>query len=487
MLKLRKFKEKKLKNNSLLVSAIILLGLMSSVVISKTYAIYKVEKKYDLIQAKIGDFRGKNLVISYYINNQESDVIPENKNYKVNVSCENATGVWNESKWELELSNITKYTVTCTVNFKEKYVIENAKSTNNSIIANYSNIENISTNYYLYGTDKNNLNEKNNEITNLNNDTTYYFKKCYEDNNEEICSEVSKLLTAGKVTNFDYTGSEQTYQTSCKGKYKLETWGAQGGNYDNAKLRGLGGFSRGISLLNFNDKLYINVGGKGISHSTQKQLGGYNGGGESEIQTEDRYFSSGGGATHIANKSGLLSTLENYRNNIIIVSGGGGGSFYSKTDNFDDIGGNAGGYIGNNGTQTYQGWGSYGYGGNQIEGGNSICDNITCSSWPNGISINNVGKGSFGQGGKGGTASSGGGGGYYGGGASVHVQAAGGGSGYIGNPSLTDKVMYCYNCEESNEVSTKTISTTCTSATPTINCAKQGNGYARITIEECSI
>ena len=49
MLKLRKFKEKKLKNNSLLVSTIILLGLMSSVVISKTYAIYKVEKRYDLI------------------------------------------------------------------------------------------------------------------------------------------------------------------------------------------------------------------------------------------------------------------------------------------------------------------------------------------------------------------------------------------------------------------------------------------------------
>ena len=30
--------------------------------------------------------------------------------------------------------------------------------------------------------------------------------------------------------------------------------------------------------------------------------------------------------------------------------------------------------------------------------------------------------------------------------------------------------------------STKTISTTCTSATPTENCAKQGNGYARITL-----
>ena len=42
--------------------------------------------------------------------------------------------------------------------------------------------------------------------------------------------------------------------------------------------------------------------------------------------------------------------------------------------------------------------------------------------------------------------------------------------------------MYCYNCTESTEESTKTISTTCTSATPTENCAKSGNGYARITL-----
>ena len=42
--------------------------------------------------------------------------------------------------------------------------------------------------------------------------------------------------------------------------------------------------------------------------------------------------------------------------------------------------------------------------------------------------------------------------------------------------------MYCYNCTPSSVESTKTISTKCTSATPTENCAKQGNGYARITL-----
>ena len=464
MLKLRKFKEKKLKNNSLLVSTIILLGLMSSVVISKTYAIYKVEKKYDLIQAKIGDFRGKNQVISYYINNQESDVIPENKNYKVNVSCENATGVWNENKWKLELSNITKYTVTCTVNFKERYVIENAKSTNNSIIANYSNIENISTNYYLYGTDKNNLNEKNNEIINLNNDTTYYFKKCYEDNNEEICSEVSKLLTAGKVTNFDYTGGEQTYQTSCKGKYKLETWGAQGSTNLGTSGKtsgGYGGYSVGFINLKSNDSIYINVGQN--YHSTGQKLVAYNGGGAGDM--------SGGGATHIAFSSGELYTLENSVDKIIIVSGGGGGEDTCENWNTSTetiVSGSGGGFKGVDSCLRP------GYGGTQSNGGSGY---------------NN---GTFGKGGNSGftgDSGGGGGGGFYGGGSgnNADYSSGGGGSGYIGNKNLFNKVMYCYNCEESTEVSTKTISTTCTSATPTINCAKQGNGYARITIEECSI
>ena len=56
-----------------------------------------------------------------------------------------------------------------------------------------------------------------------------------------------------------------------------------------------------------------------------------------------------------------------------------------------------------------------------------------------------------------------------------------GSSGCIGNPSLTDKHMTCYNCETSNEESTKTISNTCASETPTTDCSKIGNGYARIT------
>ena len=128
-----------------------------------------------------------------------------------------------------------------------------------------------------------------------------------------------------------------------------------------------------------------------------------------------------------------------------------------------------------------------GQGGTQIEGGNpGLCyDNNICGY-----------KGEFGQGANyinksdcinsthcGEKAGAGGGGGYYGGGSSMH-EGAGGGSGYIGNQYLTDKVMYCYNCQESNDDNTKTISTTNVSSNPTINYAKQDDGFAKITFIE---
>ena len=73
----------------------------------------------------------------------------------------------------------------------------------------------------------------------------------------------------------------------------------------------------------------------------------------------------------------------------------------------------------------------------------------------------------------------GGGGGFYGGKSGFYNAA--GGSGYIGNTLLTNKSMYCYNCTKSDEISTKTISNTCANSSPTENCSKLGNGYAKIT------
>lgn len=253
-----------------------------------------------------------------------------------------------------------------------------------------------------------------------------------------------------KIYNYSYNGNYQTFTVPETGRYKLETWGAQGGGTQG----GFGGYSVGYVSLNKNDTLYIYIGG-----TTSNGTGGYNGGGS---VTDNVY--GGGGATHIAKSSGLLSSLINNINSILIVSAGGGGEGNGYA------GGSGGGNTGVNGTgddpgsagtQTASGTNSGGCGGNM---------------------------GSFGIGGSGSWHSEslgGGGGGYYGGasgGGKNNNGSGGGGSGYIGNSLLLNKTMYCYGCTESNDASTKTIKTTCHNSTPTENCAKEGNGYARITL-----
>ena len=300
-----------------------------------------------------------------------------------------------------------------------------------------------------------------------------------EDLNNEIKSFKSKIVVVGKpinytgdtVFNFDYTGAEQTFVAPISGTYKLETWGAQGGTMSSEIYGGYGGYSSGVIALSKATNLYINNGGHG-----KTEIAGYNGGGSASSNGGG----GGGGASDITLSSGTLSTFNNKLSEIIIVSGGGGGSAQHTELVNSGSGGHAGGYIGGNGyfgTWTTKA----GYGGTQSTGGSyGLCqDETVCGE-----------NGSFGQGGNliecdtthcNNAWQAGGGAGFYGGGSSRH-SGGGGGSGYIGNSLLTNKVMYCYNCEESNEESTKTIATSCSEETPTSYCAKKGNGYARITL-----
>ena len=274
---------------------------------------------------------------------------------------------------------------------------------------------------------------------------------------------------------FNYTGKEQIFTAPVTGKYKLETWGAQGGNYS-SYIPGYGGYSTGIVQMSTNEKIYINVGGAGTgaSDSSTFTTGGYNGGGSANYSA-----GTGGGATHIAKVQGLLSSLKSSTNNILIVAGGGGGT---GVYNSNEVGGCGGGIQGNSGGNNSSKWPGGGGGGTQLDESNNGYDTTD--------STNFLGtSGIFGSGGSGGyntyysQGSGGGGAGYYGGGGgSGRNGGGGGGSGYIGNSLLTDKYMYCYNCSTSDVESTKTYTTTCAEEAPTENCAKEGNGYARITL-----
>ena len=286
----------------------------------------------------------------------------------------------------------------------------------------------------------------------------------------------------GIEETYEYSGTEKIFDVKKSGTYIIETWGAEGGYSSYGKRGGYGAYSVGTVTLNSGDKLYINVGGKGTYCSNASCAGGYNGGGRGGA-VSNFYAGSGGGATSVAYKSGLLKELDKgtlsddgtyyVSNDILIVAGGGGGtSNYPKTGTSElGTGGNAGGYKGVNGKKGLNNY-AQGYGGTQIAGGTS---NL---------------HGSFGQGGSNtagaqcGNGSTGGGGGFFGGSTGYCTSGGAGGSGYIANPNLVNKKMVTYTTDSSyvsTATETKTEITTCVSEEPVENCAKKNNGYVKIT------
>lgn len=276
----------------------------------------------------------------------------------------------------------------------------------------------------------------------------------------------AKITLISKQYEFDYTGATQTFAVPDSGTYLLEVWGAQGGGTDDT-MGGYGGYSRGEVYLNAGDTIYVTVGSQGNGTT-----GGYNGGGNGKDGSGYRSY-GGGGATHIAYRTGILTSLSSDRGNILIVAGGGGGS----SSNGLAYGGSGGGISGSDGINTCSGRNEIGTGANQTTPGYSY--------------LNTAKKGSFGKGGNyfNSTGGAGGGGGFFGGGPSgMSCAGAGGGSGYIGSSFLSNASMVCINingqnCETSTAAETKTtaVASTEVSTDPMSNKLKIGNGYARVT------
>lgn len=150
----------------------------------------------------------------------------------------------------------------------------------------------------------------------------------------------------------------------------------------------------------------------------------------------------GGGATHIAKRTGQLSTLSSYTSDILIVSGGGGGGTIigASVLNGKDAGGISG-------------------------SGDNSADQTTGNAFGLGESGSRV---------------SGGGSGLYGGYKGTSSKSGGAGSGYIGNSLLSNKKMVGYNVPTSSAEGTKTESVNVFDNDYAVDKPKAGNGHARI-------
>lgn len=310
--------------------------------------------------------------------------------------------------------------------------------------------------------------------------TAFYFKL----NNNKMYG-IGSANSNGAVMNFDYTGSVQT-TTLAPGRYKLECWGAQGGNSNQSNGTygngGKGGYSTGILNVSTNTTIYITVGGQGQNGVLNtRTAGGFNGGGDGYGTNNSGVGGGGGGASDISLMSPVFSHSSYFINNIrdtnsllsrIIVAGGGGSAGYDVSNNAAN-GGAGGGTTGQDGlsNRVYHGTGgkqtTFGTGGSSEE--------------PNRYSV----QAKFGCGASASNSTDvapGGGGGWYGGG--LHCDSAGGGSGYVYTPTtasnypsgcLLNSAYYLSNAQ--------TIAGNQSFSSPTggTETGHSGNGYVRIT------
>ncbi len=229
------------------------------------------------------------------------------------------------------------------------------------------------------------------------------------------------------VAEIPYSGQEYMYEVPISGYYKLEVWGASGGDggqnsayYGNLRTSshaGHGGYSVGYKYFDKGEILYVYVGGKGLARNAPTGKGGWNGGGNASSGWD---CGGGGGMTHITttpNNTAIIGQTWNPSGTLIVAGGGGG------ADNWHGTG------AGSTDGKSYSGDdGSGGHGGG-LEGTNAVVDGYTgngtagtqSQGFTQGVgqsaNVNDAG---------------GGGGGWYGGKSSNNNNGGGGGgSGYI--------------------------------------------------------
>jgi len=218
--------------------------------------------------------------------------------------------------------------------------------------------------------------------------------------------------------------------------YKIECWGANGGNsysgvtggvsYTNTVYGGKGGYCSGWIALPHNISVYVYVGQSGEGINLTKT---FNGGGKGgTVMGYDG--KSGGGATDIRLTSGIWSEFNSLKTRILVAAGGGGAQHYHNGSN--------GGYAG--GLQGQDGFYSQGIsvetfavptGATQNSGGKG-----GKGSWDGFDGAFGIGGNSIDSNGSGHIDGSGGGGGYYGGGGASYnnfnvVVSGSGGSSFI--------------------------------------------------------
>ena len=150
MPKLQKFKNdnKKITTKNMIVSLSIIMCLLIVVVITKSYAIYKMQKEFDVIKNQIGNYSMGDVRVAVLVDGKETDTFPSYEtNYKVeSIECSNGvTATFDTINWQINIADMSATSTKCTVSF-------NSKETNETTPVSYTKEELIALNEEIKNT-----------------------------------------------------------------------------------------------------------------------------------------------------------------------------------------------------------------------------------------------------------------------------------------------------------------------------------------------
>lgn len=157
---------------------------------------------------------------------------------------------------------------------------------------------------------------------------------------------IKNIIETDKKVVFSYTGNVQEYVVPESGYYKIECWGASGGNAGTA-IGGKGAYTNGIIYLSKDEVIYVYVGeeGKEGQPAGNEMNGSYNGGGPCGTTNAWGWLSTGGGSTDIRLSNGNWDDFDSLKSRIMVAAGGGGACRMNGTGSWMDVYGGYGGTI----------------------------------------------------------------------------------------------------------------------------------------------
>ena len=113
--------------------------LVGSILLYRSYALYKEEKTFNVIRGKVPSFVTGDLEIAISLDGESKSTFPEKGAYDVSVVCDKgATGYWDYEGWGPFIQNLTENKTKCTIQFKTgKYfsdMIIDISNTSSSVV-----------------------------------------------------------------------------------------------------------------------------------------------------------------------------------------------------------------------------------------------------------------------------------------------------------------------------------------------------------------